>query len=212
MVTFIIIRHGYSEGNKEKRFSGQMDIPLDQIGVFQAKCIAKYIVENFNIDSIYASDLSRAYETVKPLADELGIEIIKDENLREIDVGKWQGMLIETVKENYPEEFELYRANPGILRFVDGESYEDAMYRSSGAFEKIAQENDGKTVVVGTHGGIIRALNAKWDRVPLEKMKDIAIVPNASISVATFDNGKVSWQQIGYVGHLGDKTSEVGIK
>lgn len=211
MVTFIIVRHGYSLGNKEKRFSGQMDVPLDEIGTSQAQSITKYIAENYNVDSIYSSDLLRAYETVKPLADKLCLEVNKDEKIREVDVGKWQGMLIEAVKNQFPEQFEAYRTKPGLTKFDDGESFEDVMRRGMSAFEKIAQENEGKTVVVGTHGGVIRVMRAAWDKVPLEKLSDIPHVPNASISVATYDKGNIKWLQIGYDGHLNDKITEQGI-
>ena len=78
MTDLVILRHGYSEGNKEKRFSGQMNVPLDNVGKNQAESVAKFIADNFKVDAIYSSDLSRAYDTVKPLADKLGLEIVKD--------------------------------------------------------------------------------------------------------------------------------------
>lgn len=212
MVTFIIIRHGYSIGNKEKRFSGQMDIPLDDIGFSQAKSITEYVVENFKVDCIYSSDLCRAYETVKPLAEALDLPIHTCKDLREVDVGKWQGKLIEDVKKEFAESFELYRQNPGIVQFDGGESYADVMIRGKHAFEKIAQENEGKTVVVVTHGGVIRTLRAAWDNIPAEKIKDIPHVPNASVTVAEYDKGNIKWIQIGYSEHLTDKTTEEGVK
>ena len=212
MVTFIIIRHGYSMGNKEKRFSGQMDVPLDSIGFSQAKSIAEYVVENFKVDSIYSSDLCRAYETVKPIAEAFKLPIHKCRELREVNVGNWQGMLIEDVKNEFPESFELYRQNPGLSKFDGGESYADVMIRGKHAFEKIAEENEGKTIVVGTHGGVIRTLRAAWNNIPAEKIKDIPHVPNASVTVAEYDKGNINWIQIGYSEHLADKTTEEGVK
>lgn len=212
MVYFIIIRHGYSTGNKEKRFSGQMDVPLDNIGLSQAKSIAEYIIENFKVDSIYSSDLCRAYETVKPIADALELPIHRCKKLREVDVGKWQGMLIEDVKKEFPESFELYRQNPGISQFDGGESYADVMIRGKLAFEKIAEENEGKTVVVATHGGVIRTLRASWNNIPAERIKDIPHVPNGSVTIAEYDKGNINWIQIGYIEHLTDKTTEKGVK
>ncbi len=208
MVTFIIIRHGYSMGNKEKRFSGQMDLPLDAVGHAQAISTADYIVNNFQVDSIYSSDLSRAYETVKPIADALGVTVVKRKDLREVDVGEWEGKLIEEVENEYPESFALYKKSAGLACFDGGESYADAMHRGRAAFEQIAAENEGKTIVVGTHGGIIRTLRAAWDNVPLDKIKDIPHVPNSSITVAEYNNGSIKWREIGYIEHLTDKTTE----
>ena len=90
MIKFIIVRHGFSCGNKEKRFSGQLDVSLDEIGYSQAKSIAEYVLSNFSVDRIYSSDLSRAYDTVKPVADALGQDVVKCRELREVDVGLWR--------------------------------------------------------------------------------------------------------------------------
>ncbi|MBQ3004992.1 MAG: histidine phosphatase family protein [Clostridia bacterium] len=211
-VKFIIIRHGYSKGNKEKRFSGQMDVELDEVGYSQAAATAEYVSKNFHIDAIYSSDLSRAYETVKPIAEALGMEIHKCKELREADVGVWQGKLIEDVKNEYPESFAFYKESPGFAKIGGAESYADVMRRSSQALEKIAAENIGKTVVIGTHGGVVRSLRAVWCNVPLEKIKEIPHVPNGSVSVAEYKEGSVKWLQIGYDGHLADKITEEGIK
>lgn len=212
MVRFIIIRHGYSLGNKEKRFTGQMDVSLDEIGYSQAKSTADYILKNFKVDSIYSSDLSRAYETVKPIADVLGKEIHKCKDLREADVGEWQGKLIEDVKNEYAENFAFYKEDPGHARFVGGESYADVMYRSRQALEKIAEENEGKTVVIGTHGGVVRALRVAWDDSPLDRINEISHVPNGSVSVAEYEDGSIKWLSIGYADHLENKTTEAGIR
>ena len=212
MVNFIIVRHGYSRGNKEKRFSGQMNVPLDDVGLRQAQAVSDYIAENFCVDCIYSSDLSRAFDTVKPLSQRLGIDIITDAGLRECDVGKWQGMLIEDVKDVFPESFELYRKCPGLARFDGGESYEELMLRAKETFERIARDNDGKSIVIGTHGGVIRTLRAAWDGIPLVRIGEIPHVPNASVTVACYDSGRIEWQRIGYCDYLTDKTTEEGVK
>ena len=212
LVTFLLVRHGFSKGNKEKRFSGQMNLPLDDAGLAQAESVSKYISENFKVDSIYSSDLSRAYDTVLPLANKLNIAIQKDKNLREVDVGLWQGKLIDEVKKEFPETFEKYRVNPGLSRFDGGESYLDAMERGIKTIQKIAKENDGKTIVIATHGGIIRTLRAAWTNTTPENIKDIPHVPNASVTIAEYDNGNVTLKLVGHTDHLEDKTTEEGVK
>lgn len=212
MVHFIIIRHGYSAGNKEKRFTGQADVPLDEIGHAQAECTAAYVLKNFRVDSIYSSDLIRAYDTAKPLADALGLPIHQLKALREVDVGRWQGMLIEDVKKEYPEDFESYRSNPGLFSFPGGGSYLETMERARLAIESIAAENEGKTVVIATHGGVIRTLRAAWGGVAPENIKDIPHVPNASLTLADYQQGEVRLTNVGYTEHLSDRTTEVWVK
>ncbi len=212
MVKFVIVRHGFSQGNREKRFSGQLDVPLDDAGLKQAESIAKYISENLKIDSIYSSDLCRAYDTAKPCAQALGLEINVCEALRETDVGAFTGMLIEDAKAKYPEEFENYRINPGITTFPEGESYGDVLSRVLRALEKIAAENDGKAVLIATHGGVVRVLRAHWLNVSFENIGVVPHVPNASITIAEYHSAdNVVLTQIGYTDHLDIKTTEVGV-
>ena len=211
MVKFVIVRHGYSEGNREKRFSGQMDVPLDAAGKRQAQSVAKYLCENFKIDAVYSSDLVRAIDTAKPCADRLGLEVKTLRELREVDVGAFTGVLIEDVKVRYKQAFENYRQNPGIAQFPEGENYGDMLKRALSAIEKIAAENDGKTVLIATHGGVVRALRAHWLGISLEDIGEVPHVPNASVTVAEYlDADHVNLTQIGYTDHLEDVASEVG--
>jgi len=205
----VLIRHGFSQGNKEKRFSGQMNVPLDEAGRNQARCLGIYIPTEFSdIKSIYSSDLIRAYDTAKPIADALSLPVRIRRDLREVDVGCWEGMLIEDVKVKYPESFALYKENPGLSRFDGGESYIDVMQRGKRALDAIVAENAGGTVVIATHGGVIRTLRAALDKLPPEKIRDIPHVKNGSITVFDYDGGVPTWLQIGYTGHLTDHTTE----
>ena len=86
------------------------------------------------------------------------------------------------------------------------------MKRGAAAFDEIAKENEGKTVVVATHGGVIRTLRAAWDNISPEYIKDIPHVPNASLTIAEYDNGAVNWITIGDTEHLTNKTTEEGVK
>ena len=212
MVKFILVRHGFSMGNKEKKFSGQMDVPLDEAGLRQAESVSEYIYRTFKVDKIYSSDLCRAFDTVKPLAKALNIEIIKAKAFREVDVGLWQGRLIEDVKKEYPESFRLYKEKPGIARFDGGETYGECQKRALDEIEKIAKENDGKTIVIGTHGGVVRNLRAAFTKTPLESTEAIPHVPNASITVAEYQDGKFTLEIVGLTDYLTDKPTEEGVK
>ena len=212
MTKFIIVRHGYSVANKEKRFSGQMDIPLDEVGLCQAQSVADYIVENFKVDSIYTSDLIRTVQTVKPTAERLGLAINKCKELREVDVGSWQGRLVEDIKNEYPEDFEIYLKTPGLSRFGDGENHAECLNRAKEFLDKLAEENEGKTIVIGTHGGVIRALRAYLKNIPMDRIQELAHVPNASITIIEYNEGLINLVEEGYSEHLSDKTTEAPIK
>ncbi len=205
MVTFIIIRHGYSIGNKEKRFSGQMDVPLDEIGLSQAEAVAQYITENFKIDKIYSSDLVRAYKTAQIVSTQLDIPVIIDKNLRELDVGKWQGLDITQVRKLYTSA-KVYYENIGRCEPYGGEKFVDFIKRCESVFEKIAYENADKTIFVSTHGGVIRALKSALEKVDIDQVKNVPRVSNSSISIVEYQNGQGKMVVYGYDEHLKTKT------
>lgn len=211
MVRLIIIRHGYSMGNKEKRFTGQGDLPLDETGISQAASTAEYVLENYWVDSVYSSDLSRAVDTVKPIADALGLPVHTCKDLREMDVGDWYGKQIGEVAELFPESCAVYKNTPGLVRFDGGESVAEVKERVLRAMDKIIAENEGKTVVIGTHGGTIRTLQTAWKDLPLERMQEIPHVSNASVTVVFYKNGKAEFIETGYNAHLTEITAQDGV-
>ncbi len=212
MTKIILIRHGYSLGNKEKKFTGQLDLPLDAVGFVQADSIRDYILKEYKVDKIFSSDLQRAYDTVKPLADALQLDVVTSKALREFDVGLWSGVAIEEVKNKFPAEFEVYKNTPGMFRFPNGENYEEIQKRAVEFITDIAEENKEKTIVVGTHGGVIRVLRALWTDTPLSEIQKIAHVSNASVTIAEYENGKFSLKEVGITDHLSEKVSEEEIR
>ena len=208
MVRFIVVRHGFSQGNKEKLFTGQLDVPLDEAGISQAQSIAAHLLKNYQIDSIYSSDLCRAVDTVKPLAEALALPIHTSTLLRETNEGYWQGMRVVDIKATYPEDFAAYKADIGHFHFKDGECYTDVMLRGKRILQEIAAENEGKTVVIATHGGFIRAMSMDWLQISLDRFGQIPLVPNGSVSVVEYHPDHISVPTLGYTGHLANPVTE----
>ncbi len=204
MVKFIIIRHGYSCANKTGKFAGATDAPLDEIGYKQAEVTKEYILKNFKIDSVYSSDLSRAYDTVKPISDAINLKVNKEKKLREINVGLWEGKNLEEIEKEFPKSYDMYMNNHGIADFDGGETYFDVICRAKKAIEEIAAKNEGKTVLIGTHGGVIRAMQAAWSDCPPEALKKASIVSNCSVTTAQYADGKLSFIKLSYEDHLKD--------
>ena len=212
MVKLIIVRHGYSEANKANCFCGQHDVPLDEKGTIQAKEVSEYIKNNYNVSAIYSSDLCRAYDTLQPLSDSIGVPIVKDKDLREIDVGEWCGLSVEEAAEKFPETFRLYKENPWKSRFEGGEGYADVQKRAMCALARIKEKHDGETVAIVTHGGVVRTLLAELMHASLDDAKNIPHVANASITIADWDGEKAELTAIGYCGFLSEKTINSWVK
>lgn len=214
MVKIILVRHGYSLTNKSRRFTGHMDVDLDEIGYKQAELVSDYIFNNYKVDRIYSSDLKRAVNTVKPLADRLGMTVETTKSLRELDVGKWENVAIDEIAKLYPYTYANYVSKPWEVKCDGGESYGDLLDRSLEGIRKIVCENDGKTVVVATHGGVVRALRSAWTGIGIENIISIPHVNNASITEVEVDaeSGMATLGVIGYDKFLGDEMVSVALE
>ncbi len=199
----IFIRHGESEANFEHRFTGQSNaFGLTGRGHAQAQAAAESL-DGISVDVIVASDLRRAFDTARHLADRRGMEVIPDAGFREIYAGKWEGERFDDLPGLYPEDFGVWLSDIGSAVCTDGESVADLQVRVRAAVEWIVRTYPGKTVVIGTHATPIRAMQCIWQNVPLSGMKDVPWVPNASVTTVIYEED-LSWHsvEIGKTAHL----------
>lgn len=206
MTTLLVIRHGQSVSNIQGVFTGNLDLELTQQGLTQAAMTAEYIVQNFKVDAVYASDLCRAANTGKAVADRLGLPVHTDRRLREIYAGEWEGKSFDYLSANYPN-YMIFRTDIGNCVTDGGETVAQLSDRVLEAFEQIARENDGKTVVIATHATPIRALQCRCEGKPVSEMKDVPWVTNASVSTILYDSGTFRLQERCHDSHLGDIVS-----
>ena len=161
MVKLIIVRHGNSIGNYKRIFIGQTDWGLSEVGEQQVERLTEYL-KQFHIDKIYSSDLCRAYNTVLPTAERLGLQIHKREGLREIYAGEWEQTTFTDIAEKFPETYWAFQNDIGNAHPDGGERISDVFDRIKRATEEILAENEGKTVLIGTHATVIRVMNCLW--------------------------------------------------
>lgn len=209
MTKFLIIRHGQSTANLEERYAGWYDAPLTELGRKQAAITTDYILKNYHVDAVYSSDLIRAVETVKEIAARANVPLVKEKALREIDGGEWEEKQVEEIAREYPEQAYLWKTDIGKACPTGGESFAELQVRIDSALRKIAAENDGKTVVVASHGGAIRTMQCLFENVPIEDMRKVPWTPNASVSEVNYENGKYTPVRLGYTGHLGTLITEI---
>lgn len=202
MTRLLIIRHGQSVSNIRGVFTGNLDLPLTEQGLHQADITAEYITDNYKVDTVYASDLRRAVDTGKSVADKLGLTVQTDRRLREIWAGQWEGRSFNDLTEHFPS-YTLWQTDIGNCIPDGGESVAQLSQRVLEAFTQIAKENDGKTVVIVTHATPIRALQCHCEGKPLRQMKDVPWVTNASVTTVVYENGKLRLQEVCHDQHLG---------
>ena len=211
MTKLILIRHGQSIANIENRFAGNYDAPLSELGVCQAKKSAEYIAEHYQVSKVYASDLRRAFATGKAVSDLLGVEIISDVRLREIQAGAWEGLEFVKIIEAYRDDFDIWLHDIGHAKATDGERVSELGERVFGAVTEIARQNEGKTVVIASHATPIRAVECMVRYGNLERMRDIPWVSNASITELVYENGHFECRLISYDEHLGELKSKLPV-
>lgn len=202
MTTLLIIRHGQSVSNIQGVFTGNLDLALTEQGLQQAQITSDYIVENFKVDAVYSSDLCRARDTGKAVADRLGLEVQTDRRLREIYAGRWEGRSFNDLTDNF-SNYMVFRTDIGNCVTDGGETVAQLSARVLEAFYDIAKANEGKTVVIATHATPIRALQCHCEGKTLAQMKDVPWVTNASVSTILFKNGKFSLKERCHDEHLG---------
>lgn len=201
--TIIAVRHGYSKANAKNICTGHTDIDLTEQGILQAKMTAEYL-KNTHIDAIYSSDLCRACNTAVPIAESHNLKIIKNEGLREIFAGVWEGMTFEEIEKTYPEDYKIWKENIGISRPTDGETMPEIYERIKNTVFSIANDNLGKTVCITTHATPVRILQTLAMGIPVSELATTPWCANASISIFEYENDKLSTVQYGITEHLGD--------
>ena len=201
MTRLIVIRHGFSQNNAVRRFTGQADVPLSPLGEEQAQLLADYLCENYKIDLIYASDLCRAMETVAPTAARLGLSVIPEPAFRETDVGLWTGRVYEEVEETDRALMARHKADPDVS-CPEGESNRQVFARVTAAVRRLMEAHCGKTVVVATHAMPARCIEAMSAGHGIEEIRAHRVAPNASVRVYTYADGRLTSAGPNIVSHL----------
>lgn len=201
----LIIRHGESIANLNKFFGGQNNIPLTKLGENQANLAAKAL-NDVHIDRVFSSTLDRAYYTALPFAESRGLEVTRIPEFIERDCGEWTGKSFEEIERLFPEERMLWKSDSINLTITSGESSRDMIKRIGNAVDTLAKENEGLTVLVVSHGGVIKALPYYYSENKNDELFNNTPIPtNCSITEVAFENGVgklIRYSDDSYLGDL----------
>ena len=204
MTRIIVVRHGQSEANVKKIGAGQSNVPLTALGRIQASAIAEYLLPRENITAVYSSDLDRAYETALPTADALGLHIITDRRLREVDTGLLVGHRIDRRAEEFPEFYKSLVEAPSLVRYPEGEYLPEVYDRVNECISEIAEKHHGQTVLISSHAGALKTFLAYTFGYSRSEVAKAPPVANAAISIAEWDGKKMTPIEINTTEHLKD--------
>lgn len=174
----LLARHGETAENKERRFQGQKDVPLNENGRAQAVALGEAAREE-GIVALYSSPLVRARETAEIVGAAIGLEPRLDDRLKEVDVGDWQDRLKDDLEREEPEQWAAFRAAGEHWRFPGGESLPEQQDRVIAALVDITQRRELPALVV-CHRGVIRCALAHTHNRGLETYHEWT-VPNGEL-------------------------------
>jgi probable phosphoglycerate mutase len=182
VTTLLLARHGETDWNRELRFQGHADPPLNDVGRRQARELAGRLADE-GIAAIYCSDLRRAHETARIVGEALGVEVTVVPGLREIDVGSWSGLTRDEISEHFPDGFARWLEG---AQGHDGESGDELRARVIETAERIAAAHPGGRILLVTHGGALRALLTHAAGAPSTRRFDNCSVVRIAAEGGTF--------------------------
>lgn len=182
----LLIRHGENDWVGTHRLAGRTPgVNLNDRGREQTAKLVELLKEQ-PINAIYSSPLERCIQTAEPIAKALGLEIIQEPGVIEVDYGEWQGRNLEELAM-LPEWFSVQHY-PSTFRFPEGETLHETQSRAVWALNNIVHNHPDQVVAVFSHGDVIRTTLAHYIGTPLDLFQRI-LIHTASISVLVFHNG-----------------------
>lgn len=200
----ILIRHGETAWNAERRLQGHLDIALNAEGMRQAAALGAALAGE-QIDAVISSDLQRAHQTAVAVAATRGVPVGIDPMLRERCYGGFEGLLYAEIEQRFPAEFAAWQARdidsvmPAGARVA--ESFRQFFDRCASAIVSHAARHPGRTVALVAHGGVLECAYRAALGLSLESPRNFPVM-NASINRFRVTDGKLALVSWGEVAHL----------
>jgi phosphoserine phosphatase len=156
--TFVLVRHGETDLNREGRFRGRLDVPLNATGLAQAEDCARRVSAEWRVHAVYTSPLARAVDTAAPIARACGVAVERDPEFIDLAYGEWQGLTPDEVRRRWPELAYVWETTPERMSPPGGEALLDAQARALDGLRRLAKRPGQATVVIVSHDVIIRLL------------------------------------------------------
>lgn len=181
----VLVRHGETPWNAEKRFQGHTDIGLNDRGLAQAQSLASYFSEKTQLleatQAAYCSDLKRAHLTAEILVNKR-LPLSSRSDLRERDYGHFSGMTAEEMAAHDPVQYEGLRNRVPDHPLSQGESLQEFNARVKAALLDILQNHPGQQVLLVAHGGVLDCIYRMAQQIPLQQPRSW-LLPNCALNI-----------------------------
>jgi 2,3-bisphosphoglycerate-dependent phosphoglycerate mutase len=200
MTDILLVRHGETLWNQQGRMQGQHDSPLTELGVRQARLLARRL-KDVAFAALYSSDLGRAHRTAVSIADETGHEIVSDARLRERHFGVFEGLTHTEIKQRYPEDYDRFASRDPHYAMPGGETAVEFQHRCLACLAEIAERHGGETTVVVAHGLVLDAMYRAALGMKLDQPRGFPLL-NCSINTFRYAGGAWNAHAMCDVTHL----------
>ena len=196
-----IIRHGQTQWNIERRLQGWNNSELTQKGIKDARNLAERL-KDIDFTHIFSSNQKRAVETAQILRKDRDIDIVEEDGLKEIGFGKWEGMEMEDLLNQYRDEFDIFLNKPHLYKpTLGGESYQDIFKRVGSSLEEILETKGGDILIV-SHGVTIKVLTAIIKDIPIDGIYTIGINKGTALNICQVKEDKIEFLVEGDTSHM----------
>jgi probable phosphoglycerate mutase len=194
-VKLFLVRHGETEWNKLGRFQGQNDNSLNELGLAQARDTARAAI-SWKPAALYSSPLCRTMQVAEEISRLVGISVIPDPRLKELDLGELEGVTGEEMRTGWPKVYQTWRNDPQAVMMPGGESLVQLQERTWQALQSLENAHgQGDVIVVVSHNFAIRALCGKLLGLPLSHFHRMYLSLG---SVSTMEKNSLGWRLLTY--------------
>ena len=156
--TIVLVRHGRTAWNREPRFRGRADVPLDHYGLKQAAAVAQTIAGRYTPAAVLCSPLQRTVDTARPIAVAAGVPLQSHSALIDMSFGKLAGLTLAEAAEAYPDLYRAWNSIPDTVAFPGGETIHDVRARVASLVWRLRDQHPGGQVVLVSHDCVCRVL------------------------------------------------------
>ena len=201
MTEIYLIRHSQAEGNRYRMIQGSWDGEITEMGRRQIDALAERFAE-IPVDAVYSSDLTRAMLTADAAARRDGLPIQTRSALRELNAGPWERCFFGNICHDDPELGFRFIHDAENWQIDGAETYEEVRTRALAELKRIAEENEGKTVAVVSHGITIRCIISGITGIPLTDTERVPIFRNTAVSRLLWDGASFHIDFMNDASHL----------
>jgi broad specificity phosphatase PhoE len=172
----IVVRHGETAWNRERRFQGRQDVPLSADGRLQAEAVARALTPE-SPAAVYTSPLRRARDTAMIIAEPHGLAVTQEPAFIELSFGAWEGLTVAQVQQRFPDLYARWRGDPHTVRFPAGEDLDAAGARVRAGLDGLQALHADRTVIAVTHSVIARLIVLGALGLPPDRLWAVAAEP-----------------------------------